>query len=84
VSEFLEARLKAGKLSPEQEHHIKVTLNGLDGFKEEQMAEVIVKYGIKAPETGNELTYPEPFNLMLPTSVGPSTKISSFLRPETA
>jgi len=45
---------------------------------------VILKYQIKSPETGNELSYPEPFNLMLPTIVGPSTKIPSYLRPETA
>lgn len=56
------------------------------------MSAVICRYGIKSPETGNEvnfilyleLSYPEQFNLMLPTSVGPSTKIPSFLRPETA
>jgi glycyl-tRNA synthetase len=83
VSEFLETKLK-GKLSPTEEHDIKTTLSTLDGLKEIQMHEVIVRYGIRAPDTGNELSTPEPFNLMLPTSVGPSTRIPSFLRPETA
>lgn len=48
------------------------------------MTEIIKKYAIKAPETGNELTDPVPFNLMCPTSIGPSTKVEAFLRPETA
>jgi glycyl-tRNA synthetase len=65
----------------------------LDGYGKEKLKEVIVKYNVKAPETGNDvidlnnmfkLSDPEPFNLMLPTIVGPSTKVPSYLRPETA
>lgn len=48
------------------------------------MKAVLQKFKIIAPDTGNELTDPEPFNLMLATSLGPSTKVASFLRPETA
>lgn len=35
-------------------------------------------------EAGNELSEPFPFNLMFQTSIGPSTKQTAYLRPETA
>jgi len=40
--------------------------------------------GGQAPETGNDLTDPFPFNLMFATSIGPSGTQQGFLRPETA
>merc|ERR1719471_1334245 len=46
--------------------------------------EVFKKYDVKAPDTGNNLTDPEPFNLMFPTPIGPSGVIQGYLRPETA
>jgi glycyl-tRNA synthetase len=39
---------------------------------------------IKAPDTGNELSPAEPFNLMFKTEIGPSTNLVGYLRPETA
>jgi hypothetical protein len=39
---------------------------------------------LQAPETGNDLTEPFPFNLMFATSIGPSGNMQGFLRPETA
>jgi len=40
--------------------------------------------GCVSPETKNELSDPYPFNLMFPTTIGPSGNIQGFLRPETA
>lgn len=42
------------------------------------------EYGVKAPETGNDLTEPYEFNLMFPTPIGPSGLLQGYLRPETA
>lgn len=43
-----------------------------------------MKYKIKAPDTGNELSEPIPFNLMFKTEIGPSSNLVGYLRPETA
>jgi glycyl-tRNA synthetase len=45
---------------------------------------LIKQYKIKSLETGNELTEPEPFNLMFKTEIGPSSNLVGYLRPETA
>jgi glycyl-tRNA synthetase len=37
-----------------------------------------------APDTGNALCDPFPYNLMFATSIGPTGKVPGFLRPETA
>ena len=42
------------------------------------------KLKIKAPETGNDLSPSEPFNLMFKTEIGPSSNLVGYLRPETA
>lgn len=39
---------------------------------------------VKAPETGNEVTAPFPFNLMFETQIGPTGDFKGFMRPETA
>lgn len=48
------------------------------------MAAIFKRLQIKSPETGNELSDPEPFNLMFKTEIGPSTNFVGYLRPETA
>jgi len=42
------------------------------------------RQGVRAPDTGNELSDPFPFNLMFRTSIGPKGDQVGFLRPETA
>lgn len=46
--------------------------------------EVIAKYDIRSPETGNPLGEPYEFNLMFPVPIGPSGNQQGYLRPETA
>lgn len=48
------------------------------------MTDIFKRLAIKATETGNELSAPEPFNLMFKTEIGPSTNLVGYLRPETA
>jgi len=56
----------------------------LDGMTKEEMANVMTKFGMKAPVTGNDLSEPIEFNLMFETHIGPSGAVRGFLRPETA
>jgi len=48
------------------------------------LGKVIKDLKIKSPETNNELSDPEPFNLMFKVDIGPSGKEVGYLRPETA
>ena len=56
----------------------------LDGYTMDEMGAVLRKFGMKSPSTGNALTEPIPFNLMFPTSIGPTGQMKGYLRPETA
>lgn len=54
-------------------------------LKEETLGAALTSWGVKAPETGNDITpLPFAFNLMFRTSIGPSGTSTGFLRPETA
>lgn len=50
----------------------------------EDLGAALSKYNIKAPETGNDISAPFPFNLMFKTSIGPKGDQVGYLRPETA
>lgn len=54
-----------------------------DAFGMEKLHEVFQRFAIVSEE-GHAFLYPEPFNLMFATSIGPSGKHRGFLRPETA
>lgn len=56
----------------------------LDGMTKDEMAEIMKKYNMKSPISGNDLTEPIEFNLMFGTQIGPSGLIKGYLRPETA
>ena len=56
----------------------------VENFNEAQIDEVIAKYGIKDPDTGNALSNAVPFNLMFDSMIGPTGQMKGYLRPETA
>lgn len=56
----------------------------LDGYTKEEFSNILSKFHMKSPATGNDLTEPVEFNLMFSTSIGPTGLVKSFLRPETA
>lgn len=56
----------------------------IDDFNGEQLAELIKKYDIRAPATGNEVSPPTEFNLMFESYIGPTGQVKGYLRPETA
>lgn len=56
----------------------------LDGMTKAEMAAILIKFNMKSPITGNDLTEPIEFNLMFATQIGPTGLVKGFLRPETA
>jgi len=56
----------------------------IDNYNGDQLGELIKKHDLKNPATGVQPTPPVPFNLMFQTSIGPSSNMSGYLRPETA
>lgn len=56
----------------------------IDNYQGPALWELMQKFAIKAPETGNDLTEPIEFNLMFDTSIGPTGHVKGYLRPETA
>eukprot|EP00741_Cyanophora_paradoxa_P001306 tig00000478_g1262.t1 len=51
---------------------------------QEQLSKALKEYNVKAPDTGNDLSEPKPFNLMFQTQIGPSGNLTGYMRPETA
>jgi glycyl-tRNA synthetase len=60
------------------------TLAKIDNYNGEELGELIKKYDLKNPTTGVQPSAPVAFNLMFQTSIGPSSNMPGFLRPETA
>ncbi|KAK3940512.1 glycyl-tRNA synthetase-like protein [Diplogelasinospora grovesii] len=56
----------------------------IDNYNGEELGELIKKYDLRNPATGVQPTPPMAFNLMFGTSIGPSSNIPGYLRPETA
>ncbi|ORX94495.1 glycyl-tRNA synthetase [Basidiobolus meristosporus CBS 931.73] len=56
----------------------------IDNYSGPELGELMKKYDIKSPETGNDLTEPVEFNLMFESSIGPTGQLKGYLRPETA
>ncbi|KAG9008715.1 Glycine--tRNA ligase 1, mitochondrial [Tulasnella sp. JGI-2019a] len=56
----------------------------IDNYTGPQLGELIRKYKIVNPDTGNEVDEPVQFNLMFDSNIGPTGKIKGYLRPETA
>ena len=59
-------------------------LSRLDELSATELGEQLTKYGVKAPDTKNDISNPFPFNLMFRTSIGPRGDSIGYLRPETA
>ncbi|MCO5588415.1 hypothetical protein L7F22_042371 [Adiantum nelumboides] len=56
----------------------------IDNYTGKELGDLIRKFEIKAPESGNEVSEPVEFNLMFETSIGPTGQVKGYLRPETA
>ena len=47
----------------------------MDNYSREEFEELFVKYSVKAPLSGNDISPPLDFNLMFRTSIGPGGNI---------
>ncbi|CAO1631203.1 unnamed protein product [Parajaminaea phylloscopi] len=56
----------------------------IDNYGGPDLAQLMRKFDIRAPETGNEISEPIQFNLMFETQIGPAGGSKGYLRPETA
>ena len=60
------------------------TLAKIDNYNGDELGQLIAKFDIRNPTTGGTVEPPVAFNLMFQTSIGPSSNLAGFLRPETA
>lgn len=75
---------KALKLEDIVVHEYEQILAKIDNYSGEELGLLMTKYAIKNPTTGGDLLPPVAFNLMFQTSIGPSSNVAGYLRPETA
>lgn len=75
---------KKNPVEGEQRDDARDVLTRVGELGAEQIGGYLEKYGVKAPETKNDLSKPFPFNLMFKTNIGPKGDSVGFLRPETA
>ncbi|KAL8771570.1 MAG: hypothetical protein Q9209_003013 [Squamulea sp. 1 TL-2023] len=75
---------KALKLEDSVVKEYEEILAKIDNYDGGELGLLITKYDIKNPTTGGTLEPPIAFNLMFQTSIGPSSNLAGYLRPETA
>lgn len=75
---------KAVKLDDAVVNEYEEILAKIDNYSGDELGALITKYNIKNPSTGGDLQPPVAFNLMFQTSIGPSSNLPGYLRPETA
>jgi len=84
LEEVMDQKMKDTSLTSDQIKEYTLVRAQADAYSKEEIVEVFAKYDVRAPDSGNGLTEPEPFNLMFPTPIGPAGLIQGYLRPETA
>ena len=97
VEEILEARLAGNKRARGAEvvrgairledavvTEYEETLARIDNYDGAELGQLITRFQIKNPTTGGDILPPVAFNLMFQTSIGPSSNLAGYLRPETA
>ena len=50
----------------------------MDNYTQQELTDLFVKYNVKSPSTGNDLTPPVSFNLMFKTSIGPGGNMPGY------
>ncbi|POR37917.1 Putative glycine--tRNA ligase [Tolypocladium paradoxum] len=78
------AKSEAVKLDDAVVKEYEEVLARIDNYDGPQLGELIKKYDIKNPATGVLPSDPVAFNLMFQTTIGPSSNLPGYLRPETA
>ncbi len=70
---------KDAKITAEKKKEIMTDLASLDEFTGPELGAKIKAYNIKAPDTGNEVSEPYPFNLMFATTIGPTGLVPGYV-----
>jgi glycyl-tRNA synthetase len=78
------AKSEAVKLEDAVVQEYEEVLARIDNYDGPELGQLIKKYDLKNPETGVLPSDPVAFNLMFQTSIGPSSNLPGYLRPETA
>uniref|UniRef100_A0A8H7NAN9 glycine--tRNA ligase n=1 Tax=Bionectria ochroleuca TaxID=29856 RepID=A0A8H7NAN9_BIOOC len=78
------AKSEAVKLDDAVVTEYEEVLAKIDNYDGPELGQLIKKYELKNPETGVLPSDPVAFNLMFQTSIGPSSNLAGYLRPETA
>jgi len=81
---FYEKQIDSPEVPQDKKNEYEAELKIVDNLTKDELYKAIQKHGIKAPETGNDLSEPVAFNLMFQTDIGPTGDMVAFLRPETA
>ncbi|KAM3437810.1 hypothetical protein NHJ13734_004456 [Beauveria thailandica] len=77
-------KTEAVKLDDAVVQEYEEVLAKIDNYDGVELGELIKQYDLKNPATGLLPSEPVAFNLMFQTSIGPSSNLPGFLRPETA
>ncbi|KAH7349893.1 glycyl-tRNA synthetase [Plectosphaerella cucumerina] len=77
-------KTEAVKLEDAVVQEYEEVLAKIDNYNGAELGELIKKYDLKNPATGVQPSPPVAFNLMFQTSIGPSSNLPGYLRPETA
>lgn len=78
------AKSEAVKLDDAVVQEYEEVLARIDNYDGPELGALIKKYDLKNPATGVLPSDPVAFNLMFQTSIGPSSNLPGYLRPETA
>ncbi|KAF4124194.1 glycyl-tRNA synthetase [Geosmithia morbida] len=78
------AKSEAIKLDDAVVQEYEEVLARIDNYGGPELGELIKKYDLRNPETGEMPSAPVSFNLMFQTTIGPSSNFPGYLRPETA
>lgn len=79
IKNRLETLIKDKKQTPEVKEECKDIIIKLDGMTTEQMSDIVNKFNMKSPTTGNDLSEPVDFNLMFATQIGPTGDQKGFV-----
>ncbi|GAV53430.1 hypothetical protein ZYGR_0AI07140 [Zygosaccharomyces rouxii] len=77
-------QIQAVKLEDAVIKEYEEVLAKIDGYSGAELGELMQRFKIGNPVTGDPLEPPVAFNLMFETAIGPSGQLKGYLRPETA
>lgn len=75
---------KGKKMKEEELRELETIRAQADSYSQEEIGKILKDLNVKAPDTGNDISDPVPFNLMFSSQIGPSSSSKGYFRPETA